>query len=122
MLLKIKPGFGMNMEVKHINEIAVIEFSGHLSLQVGDYGIKKAITELLNNGDRKFLLQFDSVQFINSAGIGEIVGAYIAVSNRGGKIKLCGIPDKVYKMLKVTQLISIFETFKTREEALSSFK
>jgi anti-sigma B factor antagonist len=111
----------MKMEVKQKGDVTVIEFEGCFTKNLGDYKIKNTITDLLNNGVRKILLQLSEVEFINSAGIGELVGAYISVSNRGGKLKLCGIPDKVYKMLKVTQLISIFDTYKTMEEALDSF-
>ena len=109
------------MEIKQTGDVSVIEFEGNFTKNLGDYKIKNTITDLLNNGARKIILQLSEVKFINSAGIGELVGVYISVSNRGGKLKLCGIPEKVHKMLKVTQLISIFDTYKTKEEALASF-
>ena len=112
----------MKMEVKQEGDVTVIGFEGYLNKNLGDYKIKNTTIDLLNEGVRKILLQLDEVKFINSAGIGELVGAYISISNRGGVIKLCGIPEKVYKMLKITQLISIFDTYKTKEEALASFK
>ena len=91
----------MKMEVTNRDDISVLRFAGHLSLNLGEYKIKNLITDLLNGGARKVLLQLKDVEYINSAGIGELVGAYIAVTNRGGKIKLCGIPEKVSKMLNV---------------------
>lgn len=111
----------MELRVRKINDISVIELNGFLTMNLGEYNIKKTITDLLNNGDKKILFKLDKVEFINSAGIGELVGAYISVTNRGGIIKLCGIPEKVNKMLRVTKVISIFNTYKTEEEAISSF-
>ena len=110
------------MEVTNRGDVSILRFAGHLSLNLGEYKIKDLITDLLNGGARKILLQLKDVEYINSAGIGELVGAYIAVTNRGGKIKLCGLPDKVNKMMKVTQLISIFDVYKTEEEALNKFE
>lgn len=111
----------MELRVRKINDISVIELNGFLTMNLGEYNIKKTITDLLNNGDKKILFKLDKVEFINSAGIGELVGAYISVTNRGGIIKLCSIPEKVNKMLRVTKVISIFNTYKTEEEAISSF-
>lgn len=111
----------MELRLRKINDISVIELNGFLTMNLGEYNIKKTITDLLNNGDKKILFKLDNVEFINSAGIGELVGAYISVTNRGGIIKLCGIPEKVNKMLRVTKVISIFNTYKTEEEAISSF-
>ncbi|MBU2492297.1 MAG: STAS domain-containing protein [Bacteroidetes bacterium] len=111
----------MELRLRKINDISVIELNGFLTMNLGEYNIKKTITDLLNNGDKKILFKLDNVEFINSAGIGELVGAYISVTNRGGMIKLCGIPEKVNKMLRVTKVISIFNTYKTEEEAISSF-
>lgn len=111
----------MKMDVRNKGDIALIAFSGHLTLNLGEYNIKKTITDLLNEGIRKFILQLEDIEFINSAGIGELVGAFITVANRGGKIKLCCIPDKVDKMLQVTQVISIFEIYDSENEAADSF-
>lgn len=112
----------MKIETKQNGDVAILILTGFFTMNLGENIIKNLISETLNSGVRKIIIEFKEVQFINSAGIGELVGAYIAVMNRGGQIKLCGLPDKVLKVLNITQLISIFEVYKTEEEAVVSFK
>lgn len=112
----------MKIETKQNGDVAILILTGFFTMNLGENIIKNLITDTLNSGIRKIVLEFEGVNFINSAGIGELVGAFISVSNRGGEIKLCGLPDKVLKMLNITKLISIFEIYKTEKEAVASFK
>lgn len=112
----------MKIETKQNGDVSILILTGFFTMNLGENIIKNLITDTLNSGVRKIILEFKEVQFINSAGIGELVGSYISVSNRGGQIKLCGLPDKVLKMMNITRLISIFDIYKTEEEAVAAFK
>jgi len=112
----------MKIETKQRGDVAILILTGFFTMTIGENIIKNLITETLNSGTRKILLEFKDVQFINSVGIGELVGSYISVTNRGGKIKLCGLPDKILKMLDITKLVSLFDIYKTEDEAVAAFK
>ena len=112
----------MNIELKQIDDISVLILEGFFNKDFGDYKIKNIITEILNNGAKKILIDLNAIKFINSAGIGELVGSYISISNRGAKVRLFGVPERVDKMLNVTKLISIFDIYKSEDEAVASFE
>ena len=112
----------MKVEIKDRDDVSVVILTGFFTMNIGDNTLKKVITDILNGGSRKILLEFKNVEFINSVGIGELVGSFIAVTNRGAKIKLCGLPEKVLNMLNITRLISIFDIYATEDEAVDSFK
>ena len=58
---------------------------------------------------------------LHSSGIGELVAAFTTVTNRGGKLKLVGLPPKVSDILQITQLVTVFEVVDTEDEAVESF-
>ncbi len=61
------------------------------------------------------------VTTIDSSGIGELVGCYTSVTNKGGKLKLLGLPPKISDVLTVTQLITVFDVYESEPEALATY-
>jgi len=62
------------------------------------------------------------VSYMDSAGVGELVSVYTSVKNRGGELKLAALTKKIKDLLSITQLMTIFDTYETLEEAIASFK
>ena len=63
----------------------------------------------------------NAVTTIDSSGIGELVGSFTTVTNRGGTLKLLHLPPKVTDLLQVTQLITVFEVHEKEADAVASF-
>jgi anti-sigma B factor antagonist len=57
---------------------------------------------------------------MNSVGLGMLISALTTVKNSGGRLVLANI-TKIESILTITRLISVFEHFDSREEALKSF-
>ena len=58
---------------------------------------------------------------MNSSGLGILVSGLTTVRNAGGEMKICNPTDKIESLLIMTRLITIFETFKSEDEAVASF-
>ncbi|HZT31398.1 MAG TPA: STAS domain-containing protein [Bryobacteraceae bacterium] len=101
--------------------IAVVDLSGRITLGEGSGVVRAAIKDLIAGGQKKMLLNLGDVSYIDSAGLGELVGAYATVSHAGGKIKLLNVQKRVNDLLQVTKLYSIFEFFTDETAALASF-
>jgi len=106
---------------KQAGEITVLTLSGKITIGEGDLNLRNSIREELEKGTIKIVIDFTEVTRIDSSGIGELVSAYTIISNRGGKLKLCNLPNRVIEILQVTQLLSIFEIYNDEEEAVKSF-
>ena len=111
----------MKIEARHEQGVTILEPKGKITIGVGDVALREAVAEALEAGARNILFNLQGVSTIDSSGIGELVSAYTTVTNRGGKLKLVSLPDKVSDILQITQLISVFEVFDTEPEALESF-
>ncbi len=107
--------------VRHAGNVAVVDLSGRLCLGEGSGLIRNTIKELLNSGTSKILLNLGEVSYMDSAGLGELVGAYASVTNAGGKIKLVNAQGKVSEVLTITKLYTVFESFQQETSALRSF-
>jgi anti-sigma B factor antagonist len=72
-------------------------------------------------GRLQILLNLGEVSYIDSTGLGELVSSYSTVSRDGGLIKLVNLTEKVQDLIAICRLSTVFETFDSEVDALSSF-
>ncbi|HYM60409.1 MAG TPA: STAS domain-containing protein [Thermoanaerobaculia bacterium] len=111
----------MKATSREVAGVVIISLQGKIMIGSGDSQLREAITDALNSGKTKILLDMSGVTTIDSSGIGELVGSFTTVTNRGGKLKLLHLPAKLNELLHVTQLITVFEVYESEEEGIKSF-
>jgi len=107
--------------VREADGITIVDLSGRVTLGEGAGMVRDTVTRLMDRGDMKILLNLKEVTYIDSAGLGELVGSYATMANRGGQIKLVHAQNKVQDALRVTRLHGLFQTFTDEDTALRSF-
>jgi anti-sigma B factor antagonist len=107
--------------VRQSGDVAIVDLSGKITLGDGSGLVRGTIKELLGAGRRSILLNLQDVTYIDSAGLGEMVGSYATVASQGGAIKLLNVQGKVKDLLQVTKLYTVFATFSDEQTALRSF-
>lgn len=103
-------------------EVAIIDFSGKITLGEGSATLRKMIRELVDGGRRKILLNLSDVDYIDSSGIGELVGAYTTVRNASGELKLVHLTKRVHDLIQITRLFTVFDVQPDEGAAVRSFK
>jgi anti-sigma B factor antagonist len=111
----------MKAVVRTIGDISVVDLDGKITIGKGDVTLRETVLGLLGDGSRKILLNLESVSYMDSAGIGEVVACLKRVNDKEGRIKLLNPSGKVYDALQMTKLDQIFETYGDEKEALVSF-
>lgn len=111
----------MKVSSRETGGVEVIKLEGKITIGSGDTQLRDTITQALNDGKNNILLDMSGVTTIDSSGIGELVGAFTTVTNRGGKLKLLHLPKKVNELLHVTQLITVFEVYEDESQAVASY-
>jgi anti-anti-sigma factor len=101
--------------------VEIVKLEGKITIGSGDVQLRDIVNELTRQGKSHILLDMSGVTQIDSSGIGELVGAYTTVTNRGGKLKLLHLPPKVSDLLHVTQLITVFEVHEEEDKAVTTF-
>jgi anti-sigma B factor antagonist len=111
----------MKATSRSVDDVEIISLQGKITIGSGDTQLREVITNAVNAGKNKILLDLSGVTTIDSSGIGELVGSFTTVTNRGGKLKLLHLPAKLNELLHVTQLITVFEVFEDEPSAIKSF-
>ena len=111
----------MKANVRESGKVTIIELKGKITIGSGDIQLRDTITKLLESGKINILVNMNEVTSIDSSGIGELVGCYTTVTNKGGKLRLLHLPPKIQDVLTVTQLITVFDVYENETEAVASF-
>ena len=112
----------MEIVERTVNDVTVLDLKGKMTLGEGDELLKDKINSLLAAGKKKLLLNLESVPYIDSAGLGEVVRTYTTVSRQGGSLKLLNLTKRIEDLLSITKLLTVFDTFDSEAEAVNSYK
>lgn len=111
----------MKIRTRNHNDIIVIYPEGKITLGDGDMELGESVRIQLEEGSRKMVLNFDKVSYLDSSGVGELVGCYTRIREKGGELKLCGMSPRIFGLIKMTSLHSVFDVKETEDEALGAF-
>jgi len=107
---------------REVGDVAVVDFSGKITLGEGSATLRKLVRELVENGRRKILLNLADVDYIDSSGIGELVGAYTTVRSASGELKLVHLTKRVRDIIQITRLFTVFDVQPDEASAVRSFQ
>jgi anti-sigma B factor antagonist len=111
----------MQIDERTIGDVLILDVKGRITLGEGDELLKDKVNSLLNQGQKKIVLNLAEVPYIDSAGLGEIVRTYTTVSRQGGNLKLLALTKRITDLLAITKLLTVFETYETESDAVQSF-
>lgn len=110
----------MKIGTRQVNGISVVDISGRITLGEGDVLLRDTIDNLLAKEHKKLLLNLAEVSYIDSSGIGALVGVYTAVHKQGGELQLLKITNRVRNLLQITKLYTVFVVSDDEDEAIRS--
>lgn len=111
----------LKASVRQAGDVAIVDLSGRITLGEGSGLLRTTIKELVNSGQKNILLNLKDVSYLDSAGLGEMVGGYATVTNAQGSIKLLHPQAKVHDLLQITKLYTVFVPFNDEQEAIRSY-
>lgn len=111
----------MQIEERKFGDVVVLDLKGRVMLGEGDELLKDKVNSLLGQGQKKIILNLADVPYVDSAGLGEIVRTFTTVSRQGGSLKLLNLTKRITDLLAITKLLTVFDTFDSESEAVSSF-
>jgi anti-sigma B factor antagonist len=118
--LQHKGRSAMKFEHSLENDIVVFGLSGKIMGGEETTMFHGKIHEYLGLNKKNFVLDLSRVDWMNSVGLGMLISALTAVKNAGGRLVLANI-TKIESILTITRLITVFEHFDSRDDALKAF-
>ena len=109
----------LQIDSRVVGEVLVVKCSGRIvagsEVQALHDHLKNATPETPD-----IVLQLGEVAFIDSSGIGTLVRLMGYARSGGGDLKLCAIPEAVFRTLRMTNLHTVFETYASEAEAIAA--
>lgn len=99
----------------------VLDLSGDICLGDQNLVLKQALRSLVEQNEKKIVLNMAAVTRIDSSGLGELVAGYATVSKAGGEMKLLNLSDRAVELMTITKLLTVFEVFDSEAAAVASF-
>jgi len=117
---------------RQTGDVTVIDLKGAITLSYALTGEKEGagarpvvvgeiVRQLLQQGRLKIMLNLQEVSYIDSSGIGELVGVFTSVQRHGGQLKLLNPVPKVVNVLRLTRLDRLFPVETDEAAAIQSF-
>jgi anti-sigma B factor antagonist len=111
----------MKIDERLVGNVKVLDISGQIKFTQGDEILKDKIHSVVHQGNKKILVNLARVDYVDSAGLGELVGAYTTVTKAGGTMKLLNLTKKMRDLLAITKLLTVFDTYDNEQDAIKSF-
>ncbi len=112
----------MSVRERTMGDVAVLSVKGKLWGGAETRAVHETVKRLIRDGFKKVVIDLSGVKWLNSLGLGVLIGCLTSLRNEDGDLRLVGVTERVHSLLMVTNLITVFQTFETVEQAVESFQ
>ena len=110
----------LKLNFRLINGITVVDCHGRIIFGEESSMLREAVKEQLKTS-KDIVINLADVNYIDSGGLGTLVGLFTSARSTGGNIKLANLTHRVGELLQVTKLVTVFEVFDGEDKAVRSF-
>ncbi|MGA8575610.1 MAG: STAS domain-containing protein [Candidatus Cybelea sp.] len=79
--------------------------------------VRAALSEATEKGNHDLIVDLSQLEFLDSTGLGVLIGAHRRAAERGGSFRLIVNEGSILRLLNITGLIAVFSVFHTLEDA-----
>jgi len=112
----------MKLKSRLQDDTLVLEVKGKVRGGPDATIFQNTIKAEIANGHKRFVFDLGGVDWMNSSGLGILIGGLTTIKNAGGDLKLANVTDKIKSLFMITKLVTIFDSYETVEEALKSYQ
>jgi anti-anti-sigma factor len=98
--------------------VTVVGITGFIRLGESARQFSEYLEGLLNEGIPSLLVDFSGIDYVDSTGLGELVGYLQRFSEKGSRLALLRPHQRILNLLRLTKLDEVFSIFEDRSEAL----
>ncbi|WP_438286834.1 anti-sigma F factor antagonist [Paenibacillus hubeiensis] len=112
----------MHVDMEHHRGVLIVRLSGELDHHTADL-VRMQMDEAIQRRQCEHLiLSLKDLQFMDSSGLGVILGRYKLIKNKGGKMVVCDVNPPVYRLLEMSGLFKIMPIYENEGTALSGLE
>ena len=113
----------MNFDISKTDDITIFKLNeNRLDTNISGL-VKSEFTLLLKvEGAKKFIIDLSQVESCDSSGLSTILVANRILNSSGGEMRLAAPSEKIYTLIKITQLERVLRVCNSVEEAIAELK
>jgi anti-sigma B factor antagonist len=111
----------LTIDTREVGHVTILDIRGRIVLGDEIHQLRDAVRSLVSEEKKRIILNLAEVDYIDSSGVGELVGCFTTVRNAGGELKLLNLSQKVHDVLHVTKLYTVFDIRDDEFTAVKSF-
>ncbi|MFD1176290.1 anti-sigma F factor antagonist [Paenibacillus puldeungensis] len=112
----------LDLEMERLRDTLIVRLGGELDHHTAD-GVRVRMDEEIGRGNcRNLILSLGELQFMDSSGLGVILGRYKLIKQKGGKMILSGANPSVYRLFEMSGLFKIMSIYDNEELALTDLE
>ncbi len=110
------------LDIETVGEVLVARLSGEMDLKnAGE--LRRALDRALDGFTvRHLILDLEKVSFMDSTGLGVVLGRYKRLAGTGGKLAVLGLQPPVRRVLDLSGVLRVVPEFRTLEQAVEALK
>jgi anti-sigma B factor antagonist len=112
----------LKLTKRTVDGILAIECTGRIVFGEESALLRDEVKQAIADGHKRIVLNLGEVNYIDSGGLGTLVGLHTSAHKAGGTIKLASLTKRVGDLLQVTKLLTVFEVHNSEYEALEAFR
>jgi anti-anti-sigma factor len=118
----------MGCGIRHVDDVTILDLTGRLSLgetlalaEGRELALADAVRELSEQGHKRILLNLAGVKYVDSSGVGQLVGTLTSARGQGVDLRLLSPVKQVRDLLRMTKLHLVFDVQDDEAAAVASF-
>jgi len=111
----------LKMETHAVDGVTVVSCEGRVVFGEESSYLRENLKRILTSS-RQIILDLSGVSYIDSGGLGTLVGVYSSARSSGADIKLTGLGQRLRDVLQITKLVTVFEVYDTEQQAMAAFQ
>ena len=109
----------LGVDVRKVGSHSVVDVKGEIDVYTAPK-LREKLIELVSEGSYDVVVNLEGVDFLDSTGLGVLVGALKRVKAHDGSLALICTQDKILKIFKITGLTKVFPIHESVEDAAGS--
>ena len=110
----------LKISTHDVSGVTVVSCSGRIVFGEEAADLRDVVKSLLQR-TKQIIIDLGGVSYIDSGGLGTLVGLYTSARNMGGEVKLAHLTQRVHDQLQITKLITVFECYDSEQGAVNAF-
>jgi anti-sigma B factor antagonist len=111
----------MTLTERRLSDVTLLHLAGRLVYDEGDIVLRTRVNELVAEGRLKIVVDLQDVTTMDSCGVGELVARLVSVRQKGGDMKLLRLTHRSHRVMQISRLLDVFESFDSEDEAVARF-